>query len=216
MPITFTLCVQQDICADSLRRLIFQYSVISIISTSSIRADGFPFPSIYGPPYPAFSIPPRITAFRYSSCLTFRGFNKGRGSKFRVGSQDRQTPEEGRRKYRPKRCGNSNNDEDHSPKFLHDKNHQALSQKFRQLMIKISVLSKIFFTQFENFVSGVKVDSLKLQILKSYWRGYPLQIIQNLLISNVNFSIAADLLKVEFLDIDLIKKTYIPRNFKWP
>ena len=28
-------------------------------------------------------------------------------------------------------------------------------------------------TQFENIVFGVKIDSLKLQILKSYLRGYP-------------------------------------------
>ena len=43
----------------------------------------------------------------------------------------RQTPEEGPRKYRPKRCGNNNKDEDNSPKTLNDKNHQASSQKFR-------------------------------------------------------------------------------------
>ena len=43
-----------------------------------------------------------------------------------------QTPEEGRRSYRPKRCGNNNGDEDNSPKTLNDKNHQASSQKFRQ------------------------------------------------------------------------------------
>ena len=30
-------------------------------------------------------------------------------------------------------CGNNNKDEDNSPKTLNDKNHQALSQKFRQL-----------------------------------------------------------------------------------
>ena len=36
-----------------------------------------------------------------------RGFNKGRGSKFRVGSRVRQTPEEGRRTYRSKRFGNN-------------------------------------------------------------------------------------------------------------
>ena len=62
-----------------------------------------------------------------------RGFNKGRSSKFRVGSRVRQTPEEGRRTYRPKRCRNNNNDEDNSPKTFTDKNHQASSQKFRQL-----------------------------------------------------------------------------------
>ena len=56
-----------------------------------------------------------------------RGFNKGRSSKFCLGSRVRQTPEEGRRTYRPKRYGNNN-----SPKTL-DKNHQASSQKFRQL-----------------------------------------------------------------------------------
>ena len=61
-----------------------------------------------------------------------RGFNKGRSSKFREGSRVRQTPEEGRRTYRPKRCGNNNKDEDNSPKNLNDKNQLALSQKFRQ------------------------------------------------------------------------------------
>ena len=61
-----------------------------------------------------------------------RGFNKGRNSKFREGSRVRQTPEEGRRTYRPKCCGNNNKDEDNSPKTLNDKNHQALSEKFRQ------------------------------------------------------------------------------------
>ena len=53
-------------------------------------------------------------------------------------SRVRQTPEEGRRIYLPKRCGNSNKDEDSSLKSLNDKNHQASSQKFRQL-ISISV-----------------------------------------------------------------------------
>ena len=47
-----------------------------------------------------------------------RGFNKGRSSKFREGSRVRQTPEEGRRTYRPKRCGNNNKDEDSSLKTL--------------------------------------------------------------------------------------------------
>ena len=49
-----------------------------------------------------------------------RGFNKGRSSKFREGSRVRQTPEEGRRTYRPKRCGNNNKDEDNS---LNDNKH---------------------------------------------------------------------------------------------
>ena len=59
-------------------------------------------------------------------------FNKGHSSKFRESSRVRQTPEEGWRTYRPKRCGNNNKDEDNSPKTLYDKNHQASSQKFRQ------------------------------------------------------------------------------------
>ena len=50
-----------------------------------------------------------------------RGFNKGRSSKFSEVSRVRQTPEEGRRTYRPKRCGNNNKDEDSSPKTLNDK-----------------------------------------------------------------------------------------------
>ena len=60
------------------------------------------------------------------------GFNEGRSSKFREGSRVRQTPEEGRKTYRPKRYGNNNKDEDNSPKTLNDKNQQASSQKFRQ------------------------------------------------------------------------------------
>ena len=60
------------------------------------------------------------------------GFNKGHNLKFREGSRVRQTTEEGRRTYRPKRCGNNNKDEDNSPKTLNDKNHQASSQKFRR------------------------------------------------------------------------------------
>ena len=62
------------------------------------------------------------------------GFNKGHSSKFRKGCQVQQTPEEGRRTYRPKCCGNNDKDEDKSPKTLNDKNHQALFQKFRQLI----------------------------------------------------------------------------------
>ena len=38
-------------------------------------------------------------------------FNKGCRLKSREGSQVQQTPEEGRRIYRPKRCGNNNKDE---------------------------------------------------------------------------------------------------------
>ena len=50
------------------------------------------------------------------------GFNKGRSSKFHERSRVRQTPEEGRRTYRAKRCGNNNKNEDNSLKTLNDKN----------------------------------------------------------------------------------------------
>ena len=55
-----------------------------------------------------------------------RGFNKGRSSKFRVGSRVRQTPEEGLRTYCPKRCGKNNKDEDNSLKTFNDKNTHNL------------------------------------------------------------------------------------------
>ena len=50
-----------------------------------------------------------------------RAFNKGRSSKFREGSQVRQTLEEGCRTYRLKRCGNNNKDEKNCPKAFNDK-----------------------------------------------------------------------------------------------
>ena len=54
-----------------------------------------------------------------------RGFNKGRNSKFRVGSRVPKTPEEGQRTYQPKRCENNIKDEDNSPKTLNDKKQKA-------------------------------------------------------------------------------------------
>ena len=74
---------------------------------------------------------------------------------FREGSRVRQTPEEGRRTYRPKRCGNNNIDEDNSPKTLNDENPQASSQKFRQ---------QIFIDFFESLK---KLDKLWLSALNS-------------------------------------------------
>ena len=56
-----------------------------------------------------------------------RGFNKGRSSKFWEGSQVWQ---EGQRTYRPKRCGNTNKDEENSPKTLNDKNLYYADCKF--------------------------------------------------------------------------------------
>ena len=40
----------------------------------------------------------------------------------------RQTPEEGRRTYQPKRCGNNNKDKDNSLKTLNDKNNITLCE----------------------------------------------------------------------------------------
>ena len=66
-----------------------------------------------------------------------RGFNKGRSSKVL------HTPEESRRIYHPKRCGNNNNDEDNSPKTLYDKNPQDSSQKFRQLINELQLIYEL-------------------------------------------------------------------------
>ncbi len=67
-----------------------------------------------------------------------RGLNKGHGLKFHVGSRVRQeTPEEGQRMHRPKRCEYNNNDEDSGVKSLNDSNNRALSLTFRQLNIII-------------------------------------------------------------------------------
>ena len=62
---------------------------------------------------------------------------RGRSSKFREGSRVRQTPVEGRRTYRPKRCWNNYKDEDNCMKTLNDKNQQASSKKFRQLLFTL-------------------------------------------------------------------------------
>ena len=67
---------------------------------------------------------------------TLRGFNKGRSSNFRKGSRVRQTPEEVRRTYRLKCCGNNNKDEDNSPKPPNDKNECAFFFKKINYLIK--------------------------------------------------------------------------------
>ena len=82
------------------------------------------------------------------------GFNKGCSSKFCEGSQVRQTPEEGRRTYRPKRCGNNDKDEDNSLKNLNDKNQQALSQKFRQQIYMNWVIFHLFLKNSAKEMTG--------------------------------------------------------------
>ena len=60
--------------------------------------------------------------------------NKRHSSKFCLGSQVQQEiPEEGQRTYQPKRCEYDNKVEDNNSKTMNDKNHQASTQKFRQL-----------------------------------------------------------------------------------
>ena len=62
-----------------------------------------------------------------------RELNKGIGSMFRVSSRVRQdTPEEGWRTHRPKRCEYTNKIEDNSPNTLNNKSHQASSKKLNR------------------------------------------------------------------------------------
>ena len=71
------------------------------------------------------------------------GFNKGRSSKFRVGFRVRQTPEEGQRTYRPKRCDNNNEDEDNRPKTLNfqlllsENNYEMEVKGLNYIIIKV-------------------------------------------------------------------------------
>ena len=67
---------------------------------------------------------------------------------FREGSRVRQTPEEGRRTYRPKRSGFNKKDKDNSPKTLNDKNQQASSRKFRRVKTNIVLIFPKASTKF--------------------------------------------------------------------
>ena len=71
---------------------------------------------------------------------------------FHVYSWGGQTPEEGRRTYRLKHCGNNNIDADNSPKTLYDKNHQSLSQKFRQLNMALKEIEKRLKNEFVGLI----------------------------------------------------------------
>ena len=93
-----------------------------------------------------------------------RGSNKGCSSKFRVGSRVRQTPEEGRRTNQWKRCRNNNKDEDNSPKILNDKNHQASSQKFTQLLTSYLSINLIFI-----ILSFVVLDLYSTILFQKLW-----------------------------------------------
>ena len=99
-----------------------------------------------------------------------------RSSNFHVGSQVRQTPEEGWRIYWPRHCGNNNKDEDNSPKTFNDINqiiqeillglkelrHQAKSGRIQ--IIDSEVVLKAMKT---NPVSSSQGASYKLDISQS-------------------------------------------------
>ena len=97
-----------------------------------------------------------------------RRFNKGRSSTFRESFRVRQSPEEGRKTYWPKRRGNNNKDEDNSPKTLNDKN------KFRYVFNPVKWFhhysqTQTFLFDINHFVctqwSGFKCCYLTLIIL---------------------------------------------------
>ena len=89
---------------------------------------------------------------RYSMCPA--GFNKGRSLKSCVGCRVRQTPEEGRRTYRSKRCGNNNKDEDNSPKTLTDKNRYGLFTRHTNEFMNISAFYCFFIELLRSRSSG--------------------------------------------------------------
>ena len=64
---------------------------------------------------------------------------------------------------------------------------------------------KNFLSSFESYVSALRSDADKLQVLRGYLSGYPASVISNLSISDENYGRAIELLKAEFLDLDLIK-----------
>ena len=79
------------------------------------------------------------------------GFNKGRSLKFHECSRVRQTPEEGRRIYRPKRCGNNNKDEDDSLKTL---NYKTVK---RHLNLKYEISIHFLYGKFKNFIFDINI-----------------------------------------------------------
>ena len=64
------------------------------------------------------------------------------------------------RTYRLKHHGNNNKDEDNSPKILKDKNQQASSQKFRQLILQPIVLQIIYVYLFKYLFKYVQTNDL--------------------------------------------------------
>ena len=100
------------------------------------------------------------------------GFNKGHSSKFHEGSRVRQTPEEGWRIYRPKRCGNNNKDEDNSPKTLNDKNQffcnaQTCIEREKNITDKQINESKSISFKRNNTLTENKTNKQKIVTIRS-------------------------------------------------
>ena len=70
-----------------------------------------------------------------------RWFNKECSSKFLEAYRVRQTPEEGRRTYRPKRCGNYHKGEDNCPKTPNDKNRILCAWGYVYVSLLLSISS---------------------------------------------------------------------------
>ena len=82
-----------------------------------------------------------------------RGFNKGRSSKFREGSRVQQTPEEGRRTYRPKRYGNSNKDEENRKSLMIKINKLHLRNLDNYLFSLVYLFLKSIFCREQHNIS---------------------------------------------------------------
>ena len=89
-----------------------------------------------------------------------RGINKG----FRI----RQTPEEGRRTYQPKRGGNNNKDEENSPKTLNDR-HDTCSKAMRNNKLIVNVLQKLFLTFNTHIPASFSLVKESLKFLFQYF-----------------------------------------------
>ena len=64
------------------------------------------------------------------------GLNKGFSLRFFVGFQvQHETPEKGRRIYRPKCCEYNNKDKANSPNILRNDHYQVSSQRFKQILL---------------------------------------------------------------------------------
>ena len=85
------------------------------------------------------------------------GFNQSSVKVPRV----RQTPE-GRRTYRPKRCGNSNKDEDNSPKTLNDKISLTLYTLYGQLDYDQLNIYRLYN-------SSVPIQDIPLKTCRKQW-----------------------------------------------